>query len=228
MKKLQRYDVRPAVYALAATVRAGLAAVGSGATFAATVAGGAVTGLSVGAPGSGYGSYSKLTFSGSGEMADAVARLDDGAFDTVQVLSGGRGYTSPPAVRAEPYLNVVYDNVPPIFSDSAPFMFFDYVGGPNEPLDEFEVTARVYTVNAIACQALVSETALADMRTKEFVGVFYDLIWNHPTLDDRVARCLVVADTVQTVVLNGADSNTGAATRFLGNVFTVQITETQG
>jgi len=228
MKKVQRYDVRPAVYALAATVRAGLAAIGSGAAFAATVAGGAVAGLSVSAPGSGYGSYSKLTFSGTGEMADAVARLDGGAFDMVQVLSGGRDYTAPPTVRAEPYLNEVYDNVPLMFSDSAPFMFFDYVGGPNEPLDEFEMTTRIYTVNAIACQALAQETSLADMRTKEFVGVFYDLIWNNPTLDDRVARCIVVADTVQTVVLNGADSNTGAVTRFLGNVFTVQITEAQG
>jgi len=233
MRKLQRYDVQPVVCALADLLRQSFTSgtpgtpSGSGATFSAAVADGALTGISVLTPGSNYGAYARLVIEGDGEMASVATKLVDGAFSSVQVLSGGRGYASPPRVTAAPWLNMVYDNAPKLFSDAPPFVFFDYIGGTNEPLDEFEMTTRLYTINAVVCQALVQETALADQMTKAFVGVFYDLIFRNPTLGDMVHRCFVAGDTVQVAQLNGA-GGPSKPSQFLANVFTVQIMEAQG
>lgn len=76
---------------------------GSGATFAASVSGGHVTAVNVTAGGSGY-LEGQLVFGGGGG-AGAVGRVnisDAGVVVSVDVLSGGVGYTSAPTVGIMP------------------------------------------------------------------------------------------------------------------------------
>jgi hypothetical protein len=72
---------------------------GPTATATATVANGAVTGLTVTNPGSGYTSRPTISFSGGGGVgASARATVTDGTVTALTILEGGLQYTSPPTV----------------------------------------------------------------------------------------------------------------------------------
>lgn len=75
---------------------------GSGASFTPTVQGGAVTGVQVTNPGSGYsvGDIVQLLFSngGSDTSAQLQAVLSDGGVAAISISSGGSGYTGAPTI----------------------------------------------------------------------------------------------------------------------------------
>lgn len=76
---------------------------GTGATFVASIANGAVTGVTVTDPGTGYvaGDQVQLVFSGGGSDNGAVltAVLATGAVAHLNLIAGGAGYTSVPTVN---------------------------------------------------------------------------------------------------------------------------------
>lgn len=72
---------------------------GSGGTATSTVAAGAVTGVTVSAPGTLYTSPPTITFTGgSGSGASAIATVVSGAITAITVSNGGTGYTTAPTV----------------------------------------------------------------------------------------------------------------------------------
>lgn len=79
---------------------------GSGATFAATVAGGAVSGASITAGGTGYffgeDGWYQLAVAGSGTGAVIRGHVVGGIFTSVEVVAGGTGYVTPPTVTTPP------------------------------------------------------------------------------------------------------------------------------
>lgn len=93
---------------------------GSGATFTPVVAGGVVTGVTVGgAGGTGYVTGQSLTFTGAGTGAVATIVTTDGVVTSVTVTSGGTGYTTAPtAVIANPIAVSVQSAIP-----VTPFLF---------------------------------------------------------------------------------------------------------
>jgi len=220
---LTEYDVRPPMLAVLALLRSALASTaGNGARLTAQVAGGAVAGVSVVDGGEDYGEYVRVVFvGGGGSGAEAIAHVVAGAIDSVTLLSGGRSYTSAPQVRVEPYVRSVYDNIPRVFSESAPFVLAQYRGGEfADRLAYSEGTSRRFRADYIVCQALASETETADQLTREFVGVFLDLIKRNSELDGVTKHVSVLRDSVQTVPVNGAGN---AAVTYLANVFSVEF-----
>ena len=121
-------------------------------------------------------------------------------------------------------LNVVYDDIPLLFSDSAPVGFVEYRGGTNRPDEEEQIqtATHTYKVDFVALQCLVQEIDTADLLTKAFVGMFYDLLRANPTLSDAVDKAIVISDLVQPFPVNGGG---GQAAEYLANIFTVEITE---
>ena len=126
-------------------------------------------------------------------------------------------------------LNVVYDDIPVLFSDGAPFAFLEYKGGSNGPGDEYDnyggsahpTSQRVYTVEVIVAQALLSEVTTADQLTKAFVGTFYELIRQHATLDGALGdhgEIVATSDGLMPVQTSGTEV-------YLANTFTVQISD---
>lgn len=81
-----------------------IASAGSGATATATVTGGEVTGLTVGAGGTGYTTAPlvALTGGGGGTGATATATVSGGAVTGFTVTNPGSGYTSAPTVTLTP------------------------------------------------------------------------------------------------------------------------------
>jgi hypothetical protein len=217
--------VRPAIHALASITRVALATTGAGAALTATAAGGGVTGVTVGASGSGYPLRNRLVFGGPGEFAQGVVHVDGdagGAVSRVAMVAPGRDYASPPAVSVQPYLNYVYDEIPAVFSESAPFMWFAYAGGENAQTAYGNRTQRIWTLDAIACQCLMQETDQAEHMTREFVGVFYELVAANRKLNETCDDAMVIRDEVRRVPLKGVGS---ATSQYLANVFAVQMTE---
>ena len=130
-----------------------------------------------------------------------------------------------PFIQGQPTLQLVYDDIPTIFSDTVPFMFFEYRGGPNAP-DSYDndggaqSSTRTWKVDVFVPQCLSSETNTADMMTKAFVGPFIDLVRNHSTLNGLVDQAYVGDDAVQPLQFNGPKGPL-----YLANMFTVEITE---
>ncbi len=220
---LTEYDVRPPMLAVLALMRSALASTASnGARLTAQMAGGVVTGVTVVDGGEDYGEYVRVVFvGGGGSGAEAIAHVVAGSVDDVTLLSGGRGYTSAPLVRIEPYLKHVYDNIPTVFSESAPFALAQYRGGEfADRLAYSEGTSRRFRVDYLVCQALASETETADQLTREFVGVFLDLIKRNCDLNGVSKHVSVLRDSVQSAPVNGAGSK---AVTYLANVFTVEF-----
>lgn len=222
-----RYDIRPVVLTIADIVRRALTPVGSGAQITTTIADEAVTGATVSAGGSGYGDYARLVFEGGEHPAEGVARVVGGSIADVTLLDTGLGYTAPPKVRVEPFMRWVYDAIPEVFSESSPFMFFEYAGGVNLSDTFGQLTTREYTINAVACHCLVQETALADRMAREFVGVFYDLIFRNRTLGGLVHSAYVTKDEVR-VTLVKSSTNAQGGSRYLANVFEITVREGEG
>lgn len=83
---------------------------GSGAVLTATVAAGAVTGVTVGSAGTGYKVGDPIAFTGLGTGAVAAVQTVNGSggITAVQVTAGGTGYTAPPTavVAATPSFSV--------------------------------------------------------------------------------------------------------------------------
>lgn len=121
-------------------------------------------------------------------------------------------------------LNYVYTDIPLMFSESVPVMFFEYRGGKNQPDSEEQIRSatRTWRVDCVALQCLVGEIDTADKLTKAFVGTFYDLLRNNPTLSGTVDKAIVTDDVVQPFPVNGS---AGQAAEYLANVFTLEITE---
>jgi hypothetical protein len=227
MTTAMRYDIRPVILTLADIARQALTADGFGAQISASVESGAITAATVDAGGSGYADYVRLAFDGGQYPAEGAARVAAGSIADVTMLDTGMGYDGPPAVRIEPYLRWVYDAIPPVFSESGPFMFFEYMGGVNTS-DTFGVlTTREYNINAIACHVLAQETAEADRRTREFTGVFYDLIFRNRTLGGLVHSAYVTKDEVRQALVKTSTANQGG-TRYMANVFTITVLEGEG
>ncbi len=122
-------------------------------------------------------------------------------------------------------LNYVYSDIPLVFSESAPVMFFEYRGGQNQPDSEEQIQSatRTWRVDCVALQCLMSEADSADKLTKAFVGTFYDLMRNNPTLSGTVDKAIVTDDAVQAFPVNGGAAGQSAV--YLANVFTLEITE---
>ena len=80
-----------------------IASAGSGATATATVAGGEVTGLTVGAGGTGYTTAPLVALTGGGGTgATATATVSSGAVTSFTVTNPGSGYTTAPTVTLTP------------------------------------------------------------------------------------------------------------------------------
>jgi hypothetical protein len=80
-----------------------IASAGSGATATATVTGGEVTGLTVGAGGTGYTTAPLVALTGGGGTgATAMATVSGGAVTGFTVTNPGSGYTSAPTVALTP------------------------------------------------------------------------------------------------------------------------------
>lgn len=85
----------------AAVIKYAVAKMGVGATFTATVSGGAVTAIAVDTGGTGYVTGQTLTITGgSGSGATATITATAGVVTSVTVTGGGTGYTTPPTVSA--------------------------------------------------------------------------------------------------------------------------------
>jgi hypothetical protein len=190
------------------------------------VAGGAVTGVTVNASGSGYGEYARLMFAGgsgnAGYGAMATAQLSGGAITSVSMVTGGAGYNAIPLVTVAPYMNAVYSTIPLVFSDTPPFMFFYYVEGTSRPLAYglSEVLDRNYIINAFACQALAQEVAQADQMSEEFIGVFHDLIWRDRTLGGVVSDTYIEHESFSTFETKPSASG---GQKFMADVFRIHI-----
>lgn len=224
---MMRYDIRPVILTIADIARVALTPQGTGAQMSASVASGAVTGVTVNAGGSGYADYVRLVCEGGQYPAEGYARVVGDAIADVTMLDTGSGYDGPPAVRVEPYMRWVYDAIPPVFSESGPFMFFEYMGGVNTSETAGVLTRRAYEINAIACHCLVQETSEADRRAREFAGVFYDLIFRNRTLRELVYSAYVTRDEVRVVPVKTSTANQGGS-RYLANVFTITVVEGEG
>ena len=121
-------------------------------------------------------------------------------------------------------LNFVYDNIPLIFSDAVPVMFFEYRGGKNRPDAEEQIhtVTRTWQIDGVALQCLAGETDTADKLTKAFAGMFYDLIRANPTLSSTVDKAIVTDDKIQPFMVNGGSNR---AVEYLSNIFTVEVTQ---
>lgn len=222
-----RYDIRPVVLTIADIARRALTPVGNGAQIVPVMLNDAIVGATIAAGGSGYGDYVRLVFEGGEHPAEGVATVAGGSIAGVTLLDTGLGYTAPPKVRVEPFMRWVYDAIPPVFSESAPFLFFEYMGGVNMSDTFGQLTTREYKINAVACHCLVQETALADRMAREFVGVFYDLIFRNRTLGGLVHSAYVTNDTVR-VTLVKSSTNAQGGSRYLANVFEITVREGEG
>lgn len=106
------YFLEPGRYAYAATptwavAQEGDGRNGSGADLTANVSGGAVTGVTVNAGGSGYSQNTHVYFVGAGSGAVASLNVDGaGAITSVTVSNGGSGYSTAPAVQLVPGASV--------------------------------------------------------------------------------------------------------------------------
>lgn len=212
---------------LADIARQALTPQGSGAQLSTTIANGAVTGVTVGAGGGGYGQYARLVFEGGRYPAEAVASVAGGSIAGATLLDTGAGYTAPPRVRVEPFIRWVYDTIPQVFSESAPFMFFEYMGGVNTSDTFGQLTTREYKINAVACHCLVNETSTADRMMREFVGVFYDLVFHNRTLGGLVHSAYVTKDEPR-VVITKSSTNAQGGSRYMSNVFEITVREGEG
>lgn len=216
---IPRYDVRPVMRQLALLSRAAFATTGSGAAITATVSGGSVTGLSVTAGGSGYGTYARVVVDGGDAPAEAYANVALGSVTSATLLYGGSGYASAPTVRVEAPLNYVYDAIPLVFTETAPFLFFEYTGGSNE-YETYCLTRREYHIHALACMCPLQETATADRLTREFPGMFMEFLRVNYTLGNTVREARIVSDSVMPVTLRSSQ-NGGA--KWLANMFDVLV-----
>lgn len=222
-----RYDVRPVILTIADIARQALTPAGAGAAIAATVAGGAVTGITLSAGGSGYGEYARLVFEGGEYPAEAVATVVGGSIAGVTLLDTGAGYRVPPLVSVKPFMRWVYDAIPPVFSETGPFMFFEYMGGVNMSDTFGQLTTREYKINAVACHALVQETSTADRMMREFVGVFYELIFRNRTLGGLVHSAYVTKDEPRVTIVK-TSTNAQGGSRYLSNLFEITVREGEG
>jgi len=218
---LPRYDVRPVMRQLAMLSRAAFATTGSGAVLSAETSDGVVRNLTVSAGGSGYGRYVRVVVDGGDVPAEAYARVTQGAVTDATLLFGGSGYTWAPTVRIEAPLHYVYDAIPLLFAESAPFLFFEYTGGVNVG-ETYCLTRRAFHVHALACMCPLQETATADRLTREFPGMFLEFLRENYTLGDTVREARVVSDSVKPVTLRSAQS--GGA-KWLANLFDVLVTD---
>jgi hypothetical protein len=224
---MMRYDVRSTILTLADIARQALTPIGSGAVISTTVVNGGVTAAVVDAGGSGYGEYARLIFEGGQYPAEAYARVSAGSIADVTMLDTGIDYTTPPKVRVEPFMRWVYDAIPPVFSETGPFMFFEYMGGVNTSDTYGQLTRREYKINAVACHCLVQEASVADRMMREFVGVFYDLIFRNRTLGDLVHSAYVTKDEPRVVIVKSS-TNAQGGSRYMANIFEITVVEGEG
>lgn len=219
MTTVTRFDVRRPMLALASILRDALTPVGAGADITAEVTDGVVTSLTLSSGGSGYGKFVRVVVEGGVKPAEIFAAVESGTITGLTLLSGGSGYEPNPVVKVEPYMREVYDTVPNIFSDTGPFIFMEYKSGDNiaDGLCSFR---REYTVNVVACQDLLQNVSDADLRTREFIGIFYDLMSTSVTLSDTVREVVVQSDAVTRVPVKQSASGGSV---YLANVFEVFI-----
>lgn len=219
MTAVLRYDVRRPMLALAGVLRDALSPVGAGADIQAEITNGAVSNLTLVSGGSGYGSYVRVVVEGGSQPAEIFAAVEGGTITDLTLLSGGAGYEPNPIIRVEPYIKIVYDTVPAVFSDTGPFIFMEYRSGDNiaDTLCGFR---REYIVNVVACQDLLQNVVDADLRTREFTGVFYDLLSKEVDLNGTVREAVVQSDIVSKVPVKQSASGGSV---YLANVFEVFI-----
>ncbi len=126
-----------------------------------------------------------------------------------------------PWLQGTPTLNYVYSALPKMFSESPPFMFFEYMGGTNvrDNYGDYPTSHRVWKVNAVAVQCLLSEQDTADAMTQTFVGAFYELIRQSHSLGVMGAHGEATVVSDQVMPFPGATPSQS----FLCNVFSVEI-----
>lgn len=216
---IPRYDIRPVMRSLASLCRASFATAGSGAAVTPTLAGGAVTSLTVASGGSGYGEYQRITFDGGDISAEAFLKVTGGAVAGASLIAGGSGYTTTPTATIAPAVNYVFDAIPLLFSETAPFMYFTYQGGSNA-YETYCLTRREYNIHVIAAQCLLQETRQADLMTREFPGMFMDFMLRNYSIGGVVREAIVVSDSVVTVNLR---SSPNGGVQYLANMFDVLV-----
>lgn len=126
-----------------------------------------------------------------------------------------------PWTQGTPTLNYVYSAIPKMFSESPPFMFFEYQGGTNERdnYSDYPTSRRVWKINAVAVQCLLSEQDTADAMTQTFVGAFYELIRQSSDLGVLGAHGEATVISDQVMPFPGATQQQS----FLCNVFSIEV-----
>ena len=135
---------------------------GTGATASATVAAGAVTGVSITTAGTGYTVAPKVTLSGGGGTgANVTATVSGGAVTGFSVVNGGTGYTTAPTVTIQTLDEtvLVYPTGRDPFSGTRVIALAEGGVGANSSISQFQITASGGAVTAFTPYATTTNNA---------------------------------------------------------------------
>lgn len=172
-------------------------------------------------------------FSGTGAAIELGVDAANGSIAELHIINGGSGYAfgQPvggtviyPRIACKPFIGHVYSNIPTVFSDSPPFCFIDYIKGEQRregfTKGSMHGSQMTHTIEWNVCQDLAKNTTIADAMANAFVGVAYDFMRRHDSLDGAVDRITIKSDRVETVEVNGG---AGVGVTYLANIFTIEI-----